>query len=101
MMSEIYYGKVKKDKVVTWNENNNPYDILEERLSVNKLGGWDFLEKTNEIFSDKHQVDWGSFAYRCTKEQLLLLKEQTNCEIENIDMWDAEAEYAIVFIELY
>lgn len=101
MMCGIYYGKLKAERKNTWNENSNPYDILKERFSVRGLSGWDFLSKADKIFSDKHQVDWGSFAYRCTKEQLLLLQEQTNCEVENIELYEENAAYAVVFIEMY
>lgn len=100
-MSEIFYGKLKVERRDTWNEILNPYDILEKRFPIKKIGGWDFLTKADKIFSDKHQVDWGSFAYRCTKEQLLQLQEQTSCEVENIESYDENASYAVVFIEMY
>lgn len=101
MMCEIYFGKINQEKRDTWKENSNPYDILTERFSIKGLSGWDFLAKADKLFSDKHQVDWGSFAYRCTKEQLLLLQEQTNCEVENIELYEENAAYAVVFIEIY
>lgn len=101
MMSEIYYGKLKTERKDAWDESINPYDTVEERFPIKKLGGWDFLAKVDKIFSDKHQVDWGSLAYRCTKEQLLLLQEQTNCEVKNIELYEENAAYAVVFIELY
>lgn len=28
MMSDIYYGKIKTDRIATWTKNNDPYDIL-------------------------------------------------------------------------
>lgn len=28
MMSSIFYGEIKEDKLQTWSENRDPYDIL-------------------------------------------------------------------------
>lgn len=99
MMCDIYYGKIKQDKIATWNENDTPYDILEDDIRINSLGGWDFLEKAKTIFTDRTQVDWGSFAYKCNQEQLRQLVEQTQCEIDGLEDMDATAQYGIVFIE--
>lgn len=38
MMSDIYYGKIKTDRIATWTKNNDPYDILENKIRVNRLG---------------------------------------------------------------
>ena len=99
MMSDIYYGKIKTDRIATWTKNNDPYDILENKIRVNRLGGWDFVDKAKVLFTDETQVDWGSFAYKCNQEQLRQLVEQTKCEIDGLDDMDATAEYGIVFIE--
>ena len=52
-----------------------------------------------ELFTDEVQADWGSFAYKCTKEQLRMLMQKTNCEIEKIDQLNPDQIYGIVFIE--
>lgn len=55
-MSDIYYGKIKQDKLVTWETNNNPYDILEKNIRISRLGGWDFLTKAKYIFTEERQL---------------------------------------------
>ena len=80
MLSSIYYGEIQSDKLVSWNENKDPYNILVENNRVYKLGGWEFLDIANKLFDNEKQVDWGSYAYQCTKEQLERLMEQTGCE---------------------
>ena len=60
MMSSIFYGEIKEDKLKTWSENRNPYDILVENNRVERLGGWDFLFIAKDLFTDEVQVDWGS-----------------------------------------
>ena len=43
MMSSIFYGEIKEDRLNTWKENKNPYDILADNNRIERLGGWDFL----------------------------------------------------------
>ena len=76
MMSSIFYGEIKEDKLQTWSENRDPYDILVENNRVERLGGWDFIFIAKDLFTDQVQVDWGSFAYKCTKKQLQKLIEE-------------------------
>ena len=99
MLSSIYYGEIRSDKLTSWNENKDPYNILVENNRVYKLGGWEFLYIANKLFDNEKQVDWGSYAYQCTKEQLERLMEQTGCEIDKINELASEKIYGIVFVE--
>ena len=87
MLSSIYYGEIRSDKLESWSDNKDPYNILVENNRVYKLGGWEFLDIANKLFDNEKQVDWGSYAYQCTKEQLERLMEQTGCEIERLMNW--------------
>lgn len=98
-MSSIFYGEIKEDRLNTWKENKNPYDILADNNRIERLGGWDFLFIADELFTDCVQVDWGSFAYKCTKEQLIELTRKTKCTISGIELLKPEKIYGIVFIE--
>ena len=99
MMSSVFYGEIKEDKFQTWFENRDPYDILVENSRVERLGGWDFLFIAKELFKDEVQVDWGSFAYKCTRKQLQKLIGATKCVIPKIQELDPDKVYGIVFIE--
>lgn len=57
------------------------------------------MEVAKKLFTGEVQVDWGSFAYKCTKEQLRKLMQKTHCEIEKIEQLDLDQIYGIVFIE--
>ena len=59
MLSSIYYGEIQSDKLVSWNENKDPYNILVENNRVYKLGGWEFLDIANKLFDNEKQVDSG------------------------------------------
>ena len=87
MMSSIFYGEIKEDRLNTWKENKNPYDILADNKWIERLGGWDFLFIVDELFTDCVQVDWGSFAYKCTKEQLV--------ELTTSGCWSQQARYSV------
>ena len=50
MLSSIYYGEIQSDKLVSWNENKDPYNILVENYRVYKLGGWEFLDIAYKLF---------------------------------------------------
>ena len=93
MMSSIFYGEIKEDKLKTWFENRNPYDILVENNRVERLGGWDFLFIAKDLFTDEVQVEWGSFAYKCTRKQLQKLVSEMKCEIPKIQELDADKVY--------
>lgn len=58
MLSSIYYGEIQSDKLVSWNENKDPYNILVENNQVYKLGGWEFLDIANKLFDNEKQVAW-------------------------------------------
>ena len=68
-------------------------------MRIYKLGGWEFLDIANKLFDNEKQVDWGNYAYQCTKEQLAKLMEQTGCEIDKINELVSEKIYGIVFVE--
>ena len=99
MMSSIFYGEIKEDRLQTWTSNRDPYDILVENNRVERLGGWDFLFIAKDLFTDEVQVDWGSFAYKCTCKQLQKLVSEMKCEIPKIQELDPDKAYGIVFIE--
>lgn len=101
MMSAIYCGRINEERLRTWQSNSNPYEILVENKEIHKIGGWDFLDYANKSFSDKVQVDWGSFAYKCTGKQLNDFVDETKCEIENMEDINDTEIYGVVFVELY
>ena len=55
MLSSIYYGEIRSDKLTSWNENKDPYNILVENNRVYKLGGWEFLDIANKLFDNENR----------------------------------------------
>lgn len=99
MVSQIMYGRIKDERLQTWESNHDPYDILERNIEIHRIGGWDFLFQ-DKLFSDKTQVDWGSFAYKCTKAQLGEMSRNLRCAVPELEEIEDE-NLGIVFIEQY
>ncbi len=99
-MTSLYYGKIKPERLATWNDNDNPYDILEERKEIVPKMGFE-LYTASKICSDEIKVDWGSFAYKCTKSQLRELEEKCRIKIDGLDELDDNVVYGLVWIEEY
>ena len=57
------------------------------------------MEVAKKLFTEEVQVDWGSFAYKCTCKQLQKLVSEMKCEIPKIQELDPDKVYGIVFIE--
>lgn len=100
MMSDMYYGIVKPERLATWESNENPYDILEKNSSFVGASGWNFLDRAEKILKDKVQVDWGSFAYKASYQDLVSLRQALKCEIPELESYAEDTEFGVVFIEV-
>ena len=81
MMSSIFYEEIKENRLNTWKENKNPYDILADNNRIERLGGWDFLFIADELFTDCVQVEmYERVAYKIDEENKMR------------DFWDRTAE---------
>ena len=59
-----------KRKLKWDNGETNPYDVLRDPIELERKG-FDLVVKGNTYFSKKIQIDWGSFAWRCTEKQIV------------------------------
>ncbi len=99
-MTSLYYGEIKPERMETWNTNNDPYDILIERHEICPKLLFQ-LHYAERICSDEVKVDWGSYAYKCTKNQLKQLEEACKLKIEGLDNLEDDKVYGLVWIEEY
>lgn len=104
MVSDTYFGELSEERKNKWdNDNHNPYKVLKTSNRVSG-GGWDILHAANKYFNNKLQIDWGSFAWKCTKSELKRFLQDKHFEIDgikNVDILSDDKEYGIVFIEQY
>lgn len=99
MVYEIKVGAIKPDKLEAWNEKSNPYDVLDDWKNINQIDWVAFLRAARSLFTDEVQLDWGSYAYKATKEQLKQLTEEYKAKIEGFDELPDE-NLGVVFIEM-
>lgn len=99
MNYQIKVGVIKLDKLETWKENKDPFDILDNCKEIERIDWITFLNVSKELFSDEVQVDWGGFAYKATKNQLKQLIEKYKAEINCLEDLPDE-NLGVVFIEI-
>ncbi len=99
-MTSLYYGEIKPERLETWNTNSDPYDILVERHEISPKLLFQ-LHYAERICSNEVKVDWGSFAYQCTKAQLKELEQACSLEIKGLEELRDDYIYGLVWIEEY
>ena len=95
----IKVGVIKPDKLETWKENKDPFDILDDWKEIERIDWITFLNVSKELFTDEVQVDWGSVAYKATKDQLKKLIVEYKAEIKDLEDLPDE-NLGVVFIEM-
>ena len=103
MYYKICYGEISETGRKVWEQEDvSPFDVLIENNEVLFDDSWPgFLGWARKKLHDEVQVDWGSFAWRCTGRDILQLKEdRPRCSIGAYENIEAEKEYGIVFIEM-
>ncbi len=96
---KIFLGIIKPDKISSWKENDDPFAILDNTKDIKGINWIEFLHAAPNIFTDEVQVDWGSFAYKATKDQIKRLIEEHKAEIDDLDDLPDE-NLGAVFIEM-
>lgn len=99
MTYEIKVGVIKPDKLKTWNENKEPFDVLDDWKDINQINWIEFLSAAKKLFTEEVQIDWGSFAFKATKEQLRKLTKEYNAKIDGLENLPDE-NLGVVFIEM-
>lgn len=113
MLCSAYFGELSNERKENWHcEEREPCEILIFPIPL-KYKGHKVLEKGNQYFHDRIQIDWGSFAWKCTQEEILkflednreilpgLVKEEEKM-IEYVRKYVSErgeVAYGVVFVE--
>ena len=99
----VYYGEITEENIINWSTCEKPYAILKKNNPISGiLPYWDeSLSWADTHFSDRIQVDWGSFAWKCCGQDLLEFNRAfPKTQIDGIDGIDRERLYGVVFIEM-
>lgn len=100
MVFRVYYGEISESRKENWdNGKENPYDVL---ASNKKISGYDwmsFFAIARRYLKDEIQIDWGSFAWKGCKSDILKLKKDWHAKLEDETFLKEDVEYGVVFIE--
>lgn len=100
MMFSVYYGELSETRKENWdNGEENPFDVLVSNKEIKGYDWLDFLAIARRLLRDEIQVDWGSFAWKANKTDILKLKKEWDATIEDAKSLKAGVEYGVVFIE--
>lgn len=100
MQYYIDYGEIKEENQKHWTELSEPFEILTWRESLHTHDWVRFLSDARECFSDEVTVDWGSYAWKATKAQLLSWACRSGNSIDNREQLKDGITYGVVFIEM-
>lgn len=113
MMCSAYFGELCDARKANWeHDDTNPYGVLVSPISLENKGH-DLLDVGSKYFHDRIQIDWGSFAWKCSPEEILQflddyketlswLVEDDKKMMESVRAYIAErgnTTYGVVFIE--
>ena len=99
----FYFGEISDTGRKAWDDMEmSPFDVLKKNRHIDLHASWlDAMSWARRNLHDEIQVDWGSFAWKCTGKDLLdLKKNKPSCDIESYDDIDPDKEYGVVFIEM-
>lgn len=101
-ISEFYKERWEPHTVSPDQKSPDVYDVIDNRREIGyRLDGWAAIA----CFSDCVQVDWGGWAYKVTKEQILKYNREASHQYllpeDLADSLDPDKEYAIIDVEIY
>ncbi len=100
MVYRILYGEISQSRKEKWdNGEENPYDVLQWSKEISARDWMEFLASGKKYLREEIQIDWGSFAWKATKNELLNLCKVPGITVRGVNKLDSEIEYGVVFIE--
>ena len=98
-MYEILIGELSKDRELKWdNGMTDPYAVLGKNMfSCRCTIGT--LQDANRYFHDEIQIDWGCFAWKAQKCELLKFFRRKGYAVDDLEQFDPFKEYAVVYID--
>ena len=102
MIYNIYYGEISSEGREVWNgAEMSPFSVLEKNMKIQFDNWLAFIGWARVNLCDEVQVDWGSFAWKCTGSDLVKMNQQyPRMKIQDYDNIQPDKEYGVVFIEM-
>ena len=100
MVYYIYYGEISDKYQERWTEMTEPFDVLSLREEMHTNDWVCFFQEARECFTDQVSVDWGTTAWKATKDQLMTWASKSGNSINNQGRLKDGITYGVVFIEM-
>ncbi len=102
MVYEIFYGEISEKRKEKWdNGDYNPFEVLEWRKELRILDFFSFFYWAKRYLKNEIKIDWGSFGWKGSREEILRLVQEIHGELEDENVLEDGVEYGVVFIEMY
>ena len=113
MICSVYFGVLSEKRKTNWNNGDtNPYEVLGSSISLDRISN-ELFGTGVKYFREKIKIDWGSYAWKCTTEEMIQflndlkvihswLIESVEEMLEKVKDYIAGSnseEFGIVFIE--
>ena len=99
MICDGYVGELSEERKNNWDcKNDDPYAVLKNRILMTR-GAHALLDKGDQYFREKLQIDWGSFAWKCNKEELDRFMKENDIKFQEKPELEETKEYGILFID--
>ena len=98
-MYEILIGELSKDRKLKWDNGlTDPYSVVEKAMYSGSCT-MGTLQEAGKYFRDEIQVDWGCFAWKARKCELMKFFRRKGYPVEELEQFDPFKEYAVVYID--
>ena len=82
-----------------WHEpEGNPYNIIQKEYYHGSTT-IDFIVQAPKYLHDEQKIDWGSWAWKATKNEIMELDKAIHLKQLDILGFDDGVEYGVVYIE--
>lgn len=113
MICSAYFGELSEERKNDWKcEDDNPYNVLQNPVNLGRKA-YDLWYSSKKYFEEQIQIDWASYAWKCTEAQIVSFFEETMTTLpwlvedekeilENVGQYiknHGNTEYGVVFIE--
>ena len=113
MKCSAYFGELSEVRKLKWEQgDSNPYEVLVSPLSLEGKGQ-ELLSVGSQYFREKIKLDWGSFAWKCTPDEmyrfldkhkttlpwLMKVDEEMCKKVRDYVTQRGNTEYGVVFVE--
>lgn len=99
MICEGYIRKLTENMKADWNcKIDDPYKVLEDEVEMLNNARI-LLDLGDDYFNDGRQIDWGSYAWRCSKTELEKFIKEKNIIFKNELKLVDGVEYGVLFVE--